>query len=584
MARKLILGLVLSVSPFLQAQSQPNSPQYTRQNIAEILGFEIRGSGNLPIGWSGGPADTVVADTTTVHSGHWAARLDRSRNPSGEFSHIDSSIPVDFTGTRVELRGFLRTQDVSGFAGLWLREDGDSGTLALDKMQAQQLAGTHDWQEFRVALPLDAEAHRLVFGALLVGTGIAWADDLQLLVDGKPVAEAPQLAPERLETDHEFDQGSRVELTQLTPVQIENLATLSRVWGFLKYHDPVVTAGKRRWDYDLFRVMPRVLAARSRPESNLILVNWIDSLGPVDACLRCASLNSDALKLKPDLAWIGDTAYLGVPLSHRLQTIYQNRVPGQQYYVAAAPHVGNAIFRQESPYASVTLPDPGFQLLALFRLWNIVEYWAPDRNVVGEDWPAVLTEYIPRIALAKDEHSYALAMMTLIAEIHDSHANLWSSLDLRPPTGACRLSVNLRFLDHSAVITGYPSEAAGKASRLEPGDEITALDGTPVSKLVAGGTPLYAASNEAARLRDMSRTLTNGNCGPVRIEVLRSNALLSLTTARLNPSEAGTPTLTHDLPVRPSDCSPTMSHTSSCRPSNPQTSRITSSPPREPAA
>jgi hypothetical protein len=55
-----------------------------------------------------------------------------------------------------------------------------------------------------------------------------------------------------------------VVISELSQVQVASLATLGEVWGFLKYHHPVVTAGKRHWDYELFRVIPKVLAARDR--------------------------------------------------------------------------------------------------------------------------------------------------------------------------------------------------------------------------------------------------------------------------------------------------------------------------------
>ena len=97
------------------------------------------------------------------------------------------------------------------------------------------------------------------------------------------------------------------------------------------------------------------------------------------------------------------------------------------------------------------------------------------------------------------------------------------------------------------MVTGYTSEAAGKASGLEPGDEIAAIDGVPVSKLVAEWTPFYADSNEAARMRDMARTLTNGNCGPVRIDVRRNGAVVSVAATRLPSAQAGLPAATHDL-------------------------------------
>jgi hypothetical protein len=320
------------------------------------------------------------------------------------------------------------------------------------------------------------------------------------------------------------------------------------VWGFVKYHDATITAGKRRWDYELFRVMPGVLAADSRDASNEVLTKWIDSLGPVDACTVCVSLDPAEVKVKPDIAWIGDEGFLGVSLSRRLQSVYRNRVRNQQYYVSLAPNVKNPVFRHESAYGSLLFPDAGYQLLALFRLWNIVEYWAPDRDVVGEKWDNVLSEFIPRVSLAKDKDSYARAMIGLIAEIHDTHANLWSSLNLRPPVGACRLPVNVRFIGNSAVVTGYTSVTVGKDSGLERGDEITAIDGSPVGKLVADWTPFYADSNEAARMRDIAASLTNGDCGPVKLEVRREGVAVAVAATRLDSSAAGSPAHTHGLP------------------------------------
>ena len=71
-----------------------------------------------------------------------------------------------------------------------------------------------------------------------------------------------------LDLDHQFDSGSGVVLKQLTTVQIGNLATLGRVWGFLKYHHPQVTSGNLHWDYELFRVLPAILEAPDREAAN----------------------------------------------------------------------------------------------------------------------------------------------------------------------------------------------------------------------------------------------------------------------------------------------------------------------------
>jgi hypothetical protein len=123
----------------------------------------------------------------------------------------------------------------------------------------------------------------LVVGALLQGSGRVWADDLALFVDGKPLVQAPEVVLEKtvLDTDHEFDNGSKITVTHVTQAQAQNLFTLAKVWGFLKYHHPAVTGGKLQWDYELFRILPAVLEARDRGAANQVLGAWVEHLGEV---------------------------------------------------------------------------------------------------------------------------------------------------------------------------------------------------------------------------------------------------------------------------------------------------------------
>ena len=177
-----------------------------------------------------------LSDAATVHTGKAAVRIDRTGASEGTFSTITSFVPMDFTGTAVTLRGFLKLKDVSGYVGLWIREDGESGSLSFDNMQSQQVRGTREWAPYSVTIQLRPGGNRLYFGFLSSGAGTAWADDLELLVDGKPVWEAPK-APIQvtvLSQDHEFDAGPKIALTSLSDLQIANLTTLGKVWGFFE--------------------------------------------------------------------------------------------------------------------------------------------------------------------------------------------------------------------------------------------------------------------------------------------------------------------------------------------------------------
>jgi len=522
-----------------------------RSQLQSLLNFEMPQDGGVPAGWKASQSSTVFTDRSIVHSGQWSARIERNTDSPAAFSGFETLIPIDFLGTTIELRGFLRTRDVKGFAGLLMREDGAVvKNLVLSDMSSQTIKGTSDWTEYTIRLPLRPEARELAIGALLSGRGTVWVDDLQLLIDGKPILDAPHvdIPLSGFELDHEFDKGSGIRVDELSKVQIGNLAALGKVWGFLKYHHPDITSGRRNWDYDLFRVLPKVLAATDRVASNAALAQWVADVGSVAPCSPCATLETADLHLRPDLKWIADQRYLGRDLSRALQRIYVNRpVRDRQFYVSRAPN-GQPSFDDELTYGALKVPDAGIQLLALFRFWNIVEYWSPYRNLIS-DWNRVLRDFIPRVVLAKDSDDYQRQLMLVIAAIQDGHANLLSSLRVRPPIGDCQLPVNLRFVENRPVVTGNTSDELAKKSGLQIGDVVTKIDGQPVTKLVSEIAPYYAASNEAGRLRDIGRSLTRGKCGEVSVAVLRGSGTLEFNAERVPLAKLDlTRDRRHDLP------------------------------------
>jgi C-terminal processing protease CtpA/Prc len=94
--------------------------------------------------------------------------------------------------------------------------------------------------------------------------------------------------------------------------------------------------------------------------------------------------------------------------------------------------------------------------------------------------------------------------------------------------------------------------SGGPPSGLLPGDLITQLDGANVSDLVSQWSPLYTASNQAARMRDIADFLTRGPCGPSTVTVDRGGQSVTLNPNRLDPASIDfSRTYTHDLPGPP---------------------------------
>ena len=337
--------------------------------------------------------------------------------------------------------------------------------------------------------------------------------------DHRPSINAPQ--------GHAPGAKSGLVLSALTSTQVANLVTLAKVWGFLKYHHPLVTAGLRNWDYELFKILPEVLAAPNPNSADDKLVEWINELGPIEDCKSCASASDGVLDEKPPIQWIYNNATISEALSKSLQSIYANRT-GKQFFVSVLK-AGNVSFDHEPAYPQIAFPDSGYQLLALFRWWNIIQYWAPNRDRANQDWTSVLAEFIPKFALAENGEAYQLVLFELVARANDGHAFVSGPFHVQPPIGECAVPIVLRPVEGRPVV--FRAEAGDATFR--PGDVIDAIDGQPVTSLMKRWEQYYSASNDVARTRDIVTSIARGACGVTSVSITRNGEHRELAATRI---------------------------------------------------
>jgi hypothetical protein len=516
----LLLAVLLTFTVF--GQSENNSADFN-------LGFEkISDSTKLPDKWvQWGSGYNLKIDTAEKKSGSASVSLEPpAKKADNAFGAIAYQIPANYTGKEIELRGFLKLKEVSdGFGGLFLRIDGDGGVLQFDNMQSRNVSGSSDWTEYSIKLPLPEEAVTIFVGALLTGKGKLWVDDLQILIDGQDIKEAKTRAiiASKAALDKEFDKGSGIDAVKLSRSKTQDLAVLGKVWGFLKYHHPAIARGDHNWDYELFRILPKILAAKNKTERNDILFTWAEGLGTFEIN-NAKTDTSRETKLSPDLAWI-DPKDLGNKLAEKLNLIKNAKRENKNYYLGFYPNVGNPQFKNEQAYKTMNYPDAGFRLLSLFRYWNIIQYFDPNRHLIEENWHDVLPEFIPRFVSAAGELEYKKAALALIARIHDTHANIWGrDATLEKYRGLNFAPVRVTFIEDKAVITGYWDQSLAEKAGLKIGDVIEAINGKKVSDIVKEKLSLTPASNYPTQLRDIARYLLQTNENFFSIKYKRDTA------------------------------------------------------------
>lgn len=192
----LVDGQPIADAPTGIPSGLPTSDPLSRLNVSQILGFENGIASAFPARWGANNRSDVIIDDQVVHGGRYSARIERGSSSPADFSYISAAIPMDFAGTTIELRGFAKTENVTGSISLLIREDDTAGaSINFATTQGLGVKGTTDWTEYRVSLPAVAAAKTFVIFLTLTGTGKAWFDDLQLFVDGKPIADAPDGIP-----------------------------------------------------------------------------------------------------------------------------------------------------------------------------------------------------------------------------------------------------------------------------------------------------------------------------------------------------------------------------------------------------
>lgn len=105
--------------------------------------------------------------------------IDKKINGFGTL--MQSFMPDKYLGKKIRMSGYMKSEDVKDWAGFWLRIDAKDvkKSLSFDNMQDRPIKGTTDWQKYEIILDVPEGSGKILFGALLSGTGQIWFDKLE---------------------------------------------------------------------------------------------------------------------------------------------------------------------------------------------------------------------------------------------------------------------------------------------------------------------------------------------------------------------------------------------------------------------
>jgi C-terminal processing protease CtpA/Prc len=328
-------------------------------------------------------------------------------------------------------------------------------------------------------------------------------------------------------------------MAQETISETNKLAATCKIWGFLKYYHPKVASGKTNIDQQLFDLLPQIEQAKNKEQFTAVIEKWIASLGIVPTVvIKKSKVKVDYFDKNFDLSWIDNPTIFSEKLSQTLRFIEKNRLQGKQFYICDNCGIKNETplaIQNEIEYPNFSWDNRNLRLLTLFRYWNLVEYFCPNKYLMDINWNTTLTDMLPRFVTCESETNYYLTLNELVVRLNDSHAS-FSNMKVNERFGLNLVPVRYKIIDDKVVVTDFLKENLAKESDWKIGDVITKSGGKTILEIINEKKKYTEGSNYPTIIRNLWYQIFCGKEDTVEIEFIREGKTSTKTVKRYNAS------------------------------------------------
>ena len=130
----------------------------------------------------------IGLDKSVYMTGSCSAFLEsKDKKIEGFGTIMQTCLADEYLGKRVKMTSYIKSKDISNWAGMWLRIDSkeQGKMLGFDNMQDRAIRGTTDWTKYEIILDVPEESATINFGVLLNGTGKIWLDNISFEIVDK---------------------------------------------------------------------------------------------------------------------------------------------------------------------------------------------------------------------------------------------------------------------------------------------------------------------------------------------------------------------------------------------------------------
>ncbi|MBN2519192.1 MAG: hypothetical protein JXB17_01700 [Bacteroidales bacterium] len=308
--------------------------------------------------------------------------------------------------------------------------------------------------------------------------------------------------------------------------RVRNLGSFCKIWGFLKYYNFSISNSSVNWDSVLINNIDLVASMKNSDSLKIFFEEFVrihtnteNNFMSFDTC------NGDSIiRNNLDIEWIYDTSLFSDNTIKNLHDVYFKKCDFENKYVSFNKWVKNPIFDSDTLFNSILFPSLNIRLLALFRYWNMINYFYPYKYLTDQSWGDVLDQYIPLFIGANDTLKYHLAVCRLTAQINDNHGYTSSDI-ISAFMGNRFLPVKFKYIQNQTIIAEIYSDSLSILNNLQLGDIVKKIDGIEERTIRDSLSNFFSGSNELAIQHTISYYLSRSSKNKVEFLIERNNSV-----------------------------------------------------------
>lgn len=305
----------------------------------------------------------------------------------------------------------------------------------------------------------------------------------------------------------------------------KRLATYGKVWGILKYFHPGVASGDIDWDQTLIDALPCVKAAADFVSFNQELDNLIIQAGDVDKATY--NPNASAHPNEELFKWLKQDPILSDTVREKLMLVHTKFNPVDSYQMSY-DESGKVSFPNELSSGNPHFPNEGERIVALFRFWNIMNYFNPYRELIDEPWENVLEDLAVPFLNAGDAYELGWPMAELAARVDDTHCVLGNAYHY--------MNLGFYHIPAEVILTAGGKTVVSRVwpSLMEPADSLRVGDvvletrGQNIDTFRASMLKYVHGSNEPVRQREINNYVVRHTETLLPLKIERNGQVLDV--------------------------------------------------------